>query len=249
MVFSGRGIAGPSSIRSALAHQMRHFSVSPAARAGNSHYDTLDVPRNATRSQIKTSFYKISKVYHPDVNSSAEAKAKFQAASEAYSVLGDERQRRAYDRTLSVGPSHSHQQHYHRHPAASHDYDPGAWAFETRRRGASYAWEKARHQSRSWYGRPPPGMHYDPSEFDPFSPHPQGHRARANTHFSQTNSQGDHPLRTPWSSANVRKATGKNNPFSEEQRIQHISPLGRALGVVALVLAVATIGGGWSAKT
>jgi hypothetical protein len=313
LVQHSRRAAPPlASIRFAYSHKKRRFSSSPAAHASVSHYDTLSIPKNATRSQIKvrsygisithyssfipdsdiqTSFYKVgglSTTRTSNANKALRASLTRSARSITQMSMTPQRQklsfrlqarhiqcletnakgmliflspvhswltrmvlddaRRAYDRTLTVGPSHTYQQHHHRHPAATHDYDPGAWAYETRRRGASYAWEKTRNQSRSWYGRPPPGMHYDPSDFDPFGSHSRAGRARANTHFRDAPPKDD-PMRNPWANANVRRATGKNNPMSEENRAQHISPTARALGVVALVLAVATIGGGWSAKT
>ncbi|CAG8525483.1 14110_t:CDS:1 [Cetraspora pellucida] len=66
------------------------------------HYDTLEIPQDADRGLIKTQFYKLSKKYHPDVNSDDEkAHSKFLQINEAYSILGNEQSRREYDRSLS----------------------------------------------------------------------------------------------------------------------------------------------------
>ncbi|KAF8604830.1 DnaJ-domain-containing protein [Ceratobasidium sp. AG-I] len=98
------------------------------------HYETLGVPQNATKGQIKSSFYGLSKKYHPDIN--PDTKDKFVAVNDAYKVLHDDRARRAYDRSL-VGPSGT-------------ATNPGAdapWSYEpnlSRRPRATHAWESPR---------------------------------------------------------------------------------------------------------
>ncbi|KEP46694.1 chaperone DnaJ domain protein [Rhizoctonia solani 123E] len=115
----------------------RHFSQSFIVRA--SHYETLGVPQNATRGQIKSSFYSLSKRYHPDVN--PDTKDKFVAVNEAYGVLHDDRARRAYDRTLTGSVAHEN-------PS-----EVPNWAHDSlhRRPRATHAWESPRrhraHQS------------------------------------------------------------------------------------------------------
>ncbi|KZS95137.1 DnaJ-domain-containing protein [Sistotremastrum niveocremeum HHB9708] len=70
----------------------RCFSSSACRLA--THYDTLAIPRDASRAQIKSKFYTLSKELHPDTHpNDPAAKSKFQKITEAYSVLGDERQR------------------------------------------------------------------------------------------------------------------------------------------------------------
>lgn len=61
-------------------------------------YDTLDVPSNATQSEIKNSYYKLSMLYHPDRNKDSDkALARFREITDAYDVLCNPRTRRAYD--------------------------------------------------------------------------------------------------------------------------------------------------------
>ncbi|ORX70537.1 heat shock protein DnaJ, partial [Linderina pennispora] len=62
------------------------------------HYTVLGVPTSATQKEIKSAFYKQSMQWHPDRNQgSDEAHKKFLKINEAYSVLGTEQSRTAYD--------------------------------------------------------------------------------------------------------------------------------------------------------
>jgi DnaJ family protein C protein 30 len=63
-----------------------------------SHYQALNIPKNATHKEIKDAYYRLSMIYHPDKNKGSEEAAKiFRDISEAYEVLGNVRQRRLYD--------------------------------------------------------------------------------------------------------------------------------------------------------
>lgn len=66
------------------------------------HYDTLEVSPNATQSEIKSSYYKLSMLYHPDRNKSESAKRKFQSISQAYEVLNNYQTRKRYDRSIMI---------------------------------------------------------------------------------------------------------------------------------------------------
>lgn len=65
-------------------------------------YTILNVSPKATQKEIKDAFYRNSKLFHPDVNPTPEAKMKFQKISEAYQILGNPMQRRNYDRGLTI---------------------------------------------------------------------------------------------------------------------------------------------------
>jgi len=60
-------------------------------------YNILNVSKDATQDEIKKSYRKLSLQYHPDRNSSEEAKQKIQDINEAYETLGDTDLRRKYD--------------------------------------------------------------------------------------------------------------------------------------------------------
>ena len=61
------------------------------------YYETLGVKRDATEAEIKSAFRKLARKYHPDVNKTKEAEAKFKEINEAYEVLGDKEKRKRYD--------------------------------------------------------------------------------------------------------------------------------------------------------
>jgi DnaJ-class molecular chaperone len=62
------------------------------------YYEILGVERDANKAEVKTAFRRLARELHPDVNDhDPEAEEKFKAAAEAYEVLSDPEQRRAYD--------------------------------------------------------------------------------------------------------------------------------------------------------
>lgn len=61
------------------------------------YYEILGVQRSASQQEIKSSYRKLARKYHPDVNKSPDAQSKFKDINEAYEVLGDETKRKRYD--------------------------------------------------------------------------------------------------------------------------------------------------------
>ena len=61
------------------------------------YYKTLGVKPDASASEIKKAYRKSARKYHPDVNTGADAEAKFKDVTEAYEVLKDPERRAAYD--------------------------------------------------------------------------------------------------------------------------------------------------------
>ena len=61
------------------------------------YYEILGVKREATAAEIKSAYRKLARKYHPDVNKTPEAEAKFKDINEAYEVLGDDAKRKRYD--------------------------------------------------------------------------------------------------------------------------------------------------------
>ena len=62
------------------------------------YYETLGVPRTASADDIKKSFRKLARQYHPDVaKDKKKSEEKFKEINEAYEVLGDADKRKKYD--------------------------------------------------------------------------------------------------------------------------------------------------------
>lgn len=61
------------------------------------YYEIMGVARNATQKEIKTTYRKLARKYHPDVSKEEDAEAKFKEVGEAYEVLKDPEKRAAYD--------------------------------------------------------------------------------------------------------------------------------------------------------
>jgi len=61
------------------------------------YYEVLGVSKTATDEEIKRSFRKLAKQYHPDVNKDPGAEEKFKEIGEAYAILSDPSKRKQYD--------------------------------------------------------------------------------------------------------------------------------------------------------
>ncbi len=61
------------------------------------YYKIMGVDRDATQDEIKRSYRKLARKYHPDVSKEADAELKFKELGEANEVLKDPEKRAAYD--------------------------------------------------------------------------------------------------------------------------------------------------------
>jgi curved DNA-binding protein len=61
------------------------------------YYEILGIKRDATEKEIKRSYQKLARKYHPDVSQQPDAEERFKEIGEAYNVLKDPEKRAAYD--------------------------------------------------------------------------------------------------------------------------------------------------------
>ena len=67
------------------------------------YYKVLGVSKTANADEIKKSYRKLARKYHPDANKGdSKAEERFKEISEAYNVLSDPKQRKEYDEARSL---------------------------------------------------------------------------------------------------------------------------------------------------
>lgn len=62
------------------------------------YYEVLGLSRSASEDEVKKTFRRLAKQYHPDTNKEQGAESRFIEINEAYEVLSDPQKRAAYDR-------------------------------------------------------------------------------------------------------------------------------------------------------
>jgi len=65
------------------------------------------VQPSSTEKEIKHSYFKLAKLYHPDLNPDNSARTKFEKVQQAYETLSDQAKRQEYDTQNGLGASKS----------------------------------------------------------------------------------------------------------------------------------------------
>ena len=148
-----RGLSSvPGLFKLCVSGEIAAFSITKRLLATyvkkKSHYEILDVPRNASSKEIRQAFISLSKTWHPDTDTNDPTRhQKFLKINEAYSILSKPLSRRDYDlsldaekyvsrqmsaaasRTYGYGGYSQHSGPYYHH--RGHVYDESYWTGET----------------------------------------------------------------------------------------------------------------------
>src|SRR6218665_1318857 len=71
------------------------------------YYSALGVPKTASEDEVRKSYRRLARKYHPDVSKELDAEQRMREVNEAYDVLRDKEKRAAYDalaERVAAGP-------------------------------------------------------------------------------------------------------------------------------------------------
>ncbi|WFD01427.1 peroxisome-assembly ATPase [Malassezia obtusa] len=189
-------------------------------------YAVLGLPHTASKAQIKSQFYQLSKKYHPDVSKTEEGKRMFQRVSEAYATLGNDKSRRDYDQrhALRRGPSMGGA------GATGPMYDGSD--NQRRRATANYAWEHrrrtAQRDAKFAPNAPPPPPPNATNLFAKMAEREtKREAARAQSAYTQRSTQFSNP--------DSFRAWSERRWSQEEKDAEKMSPMVRFVQVGALL--------------
>jgi len=98
------------------------------------YYKILGVDREISQTDLKKTYRKLARKYHPDVSKENDAEERFKEVNEAYEVLGDKEKRAQYD---ELGANWQNGQNFNPPPGWDSGFDFGQFSNTGQRGGAS----------------------------------------------------------------------------------------------------------------
>lgn len=87
---------------------IRAFGVGTSWQYKETPFEVLGVPKTATKSELKSAYFKEAKKWHPDLNpNNPKAKAQFQKLANAYEILENDSNRREYESFSKYGQNNN----------------------------------------------------------------------------------------------------------------------------------------------
>ena len=88
----------------------------------SNHYETRNIDRNASQTEIKQAYRRLVKLFHPDVTQETTDREKIIRINAAYEVLSDTQSRQSYDRQLHYSFENNNSKRNERTQTAQQQY-------------------------------------------------------------------------------------------------------------------------------
>ena len=125
------------------------------------YYEVLEISYKATQAEIKESYRKLVKIYHPDANHDRDTTKEFQIISEAYTILSDPAKRREYDLSIrDFNSSNSYRQNTNTYSSNSYRQNTNTYS----QQDTSYRNNNKNNYSKNKYNYKYRNFKYDESD-------------------------------------------------------------------------------------
>ena len=115
--------------------------------AASQYYKILGIDPKASQKEIKSAYYQMSKLHHPDINENSDSHNRILEINEAYETLGDENKRSIYDQSLL----YNQRQTFDRNYKTYKDYDYRENRYQRSRDRQNYNSHKYNTEKRQQY--------------------------------------------------------------------------------------------------
>lgn len=111
------------------------------------YYKTLGISNNATEKEIKTAYYKLAKIHHPDLNKGKNSEL-FKEITAAYDTLSDQTKRKEYDASRSFNNFFGGANKYSSQQNTQSNYNYNNSNFYNNFRGTNYSYKSNQKQQQ-----------------------------------------------------------------------------------------------------